>query len=425
MSKETKYVIIGGGVAGLGAIEGIREVDKEGEITLVTMEAYPPYSRPGISYWLYGKLDDTTMPLRDDSFYSNLGVTLMTDCEATSIDTKAGTIKTKGGKDIPFDRLLIATGGSPILPPIDGAEGLDMVFSFTTYKDAREIGKKRDKIKRAVVVGGGLIGLKAAEALNNIGVKVTVLELMDRILSLAFDKTAGDLVAKGLVEAGIEIITEDTAQKVVSDGGKIMEIVLRSGKSVEADALILAIGVRPRVELAGGAGIDVGRGILVDERLMTNIKDIYAAGDASEAYDIIYRERRVTPILPNAYGQGKQAGRNMAGTDEPYEGGLSMNAIGFYGLDTISIGLVDPPENGGYDVLVRLDKENNIYRKLVTKEGRLFGAVLVGEVERAGIFASLIRDGVSIAGLEETMLSGEFGHVHMDRDLRVKRLERR
>jgi NAD(P)H-nitrite reductase large subunit len=327
--------------------------------------------------------------------------------------------------DIAFDRLLIATGGTPILPPIEGAEGLDTVFSFTTLKDAKEIGKNKKKIKKAVVVGGGLIGLKAAEALNNIGVEVTVLELMDRILSLAFDRTAGDLVAKSLMEAGIDIITEDTAQKVVSDGGKIKEIVLKSGKSVEADALVLAIGVRPGVDLAKTAGIDVGRGILVDERLMTNIKNIYAAGDASEAYDIIHQERRVTPILPNAYGQGKQAGRNMAGADEDYEGGLSMNAIGFYGLDTISIGLVDPPEDGGYDVMVRLDEENRVYRKLVTKDGKLFGVVLVGEVERAGIFAGLIRDGVAITGMEEAMLSGEFGHVHMDRDLRVKRLERR
>lgn len=425
MSDSKRYVIIGGGVAGLGAIEGIREIDKDGKITLVTKEAYPPYSRPGISYWLSGKLTDDAMPLRDSSFYEDLGVDVMTDSEVTSIDPKGKSIKIKGGGEIPFDRLLIAAGGSPILPPIEGADKADLVFSFTTYRDAIEIGKNKSKIKKAVVVGGGLIGLKAAEALNNIGVVVTVLELIDRILSLAFDKTAGDLVAKSLVEAGIDIVTEDTAQKVVTEGGKIKEIVLKSGKSVEADALILAIGVRPDLALAQSAGIGVGRGILVDDMLKTSANDIYAAGDVAEAYDIIYRERRVAPILPNAYGQGKQAGRNMAGANEAYEGGLSMNAIGFYGLDTISVGLVDPPEDGGYEVLVRLEEEKGVYRKLVIKEGRLYGVVLVGEVERAGIFAGLIRDGVNISGLEEKMLSGEFGLVHMEREMRESRLERR
>ena len=431
MSDAKKYVIIGGGVAGLGAIEGIREIDMDGEITLITKEAYPPYSRPGISYWLSGKLTDETMPLRDNSFYKNLKVNVMTDSEVVSINQKGGsiTIKDKGATkdkgDIKFDRLLMATGGSPILPPLTGADKADLVFSFTTYHDAIEINKNRDKIKKAVVVGGGLIGLKAAEALNDIGIEVTVLELMDRILSLAFDRTAGNLVSEKLSNAGINIITGDTAERVVTDGGKIKEIILKSGKSIEADALIFAIGVRPDVGLAKSAGVEVGRGILVDDKLMTNLDNIYAAGDVSETYDIVHKERRVTPILPNAYHQGKQGGRNMADANEVYEGGLSMNAIGFYGLDTISIGLVDPPEDARYEALISLDEKSGDYRKLIIKDNRLFGVVLVGEVDRAGIFAGLIRDGIDIAGLKEKMLDPEFGHIHMDKNLREERLEKR
>jgi NAD(P)H-nitrite reductase large subunit len=425
MSDVKKYVIIGGGVAGLGAIEGIREVDADGEITLITKEAFPPYSRPGISYWLSGKLTDETMPLRNDSFYKNFKVNVMTDSEVVSINHEGGSIAIKDKGEIKFDRLLIATGGSPILPPLEGADKAELVFSFTTYHDAIEINKNKDKIKKAVVVGGGLIGLKAAEALNDIGIEVTVLELMDRILSLAFDRTAGNIVSEKLSDAGINIITGDTAERVVTDGGKIKEIILKSGKSIEADALIFAIGVRPDVGLAKSAGVEVGRGILVDDKLMTNLDNIYAAGDVSETYDIVHKERRVTPILPNAYHQGKQGGRNMAGANEVYEGGLSMNAIGFYGLDTISIGLVDPPEDAGYETLIYLDEKSGNYRKLVTKDNKLFGVVLVGEVNRAGIFAGLIRDGIDIAGLEEKMLDPEFGHIHMDKDLREERLERR
>ncbi len=425
MSDVTKYVIIGGGVAGLGAIEGISEIDVDGKITLITRESFPPYSRPGISYWLSGKLTDETMPLRDDSFYKNLKVNVMTDSEVVSINHKEKSIAIRDKGDIKFDRLLIATGGSPILPPLTGADKAELVFSFTTYQDAIEINKNKDKIKKAVVVGGGLIGLKAAEALNNIGIKVTVLELMDRILSLAFDRTAGNIVSERLNDAGINIITGDTAERVVTDDGKITEIILKSGKSIEADALIFAIGVRPDVGLAKSAGVEVGRGILVDDKLMTNLYNIYAAGDVSETYDIIHKERRVTPILPNAYHQGKQGGRNMAGANETYEGGLSMNAIGFYGLDTISIGLVDPPEDAEYEVLFHLDEKSGDYRKLIIKDNKLFGVVLVGEVDRAGIFAGLIRDGTNIAGLEEKMLTVDFGHIHMDKDLRKERLERR
>ncbi len=425
MSDSKKYVIIGGGVCGLGTIEGIREIDTDGEITLITKEAYPPYSRPGISYWLSGKLTDETMPLRDDSFYKNLKVNVMTDSEVVSINHKGGSIAIKDKGEIKFDRLLIATGGSPILPPLTGADKAELVFSFTTYHDAIEINKNKEKIKKAVVVGGGLIGLKAAEALNDIGIEVTVLELMDRILSLAFDRTAGNIVSEKLRDAGINIITGDTAERVVTDGGKIKEIILKSGKFIEADALIFAIGVRPDVGLAKSAGVEVGRGILVNDKLMTNLDNIYAAGDVSETYDIIHKERRVTPILPNAYHQGKQCGRNMADADEVYEGSLSMNAIGFYGLDTISIGLVDPPEDAGYEVLIYLDEKSGDYRKIIVKENKLFGVVLVGEVNRAGIFAGLIRDGIDIAGLEEKMLDPEFGHIHMDKDLREERLERR
>jgi NAD(P)H-nitrite reductase large subunit len=275
-----------------------------------------------------------------------------------------------------------------------------------------------------VVIGGGLIGLKAAEALNDIGVSVTVLELMDRVLSQAFDKTAGELVRKRLDGAGIDVITEDTADEVITDSDGVKAVKLRSGKTIDTDAVVVAIGVRPAVDLAETAGLEVDRGIVVGEKLTTSNADIFAAGDAASAYDIIAKERRVTPILPNAYRQGKQAGRNMAGADEDYEGGLSMNAIGFYGLDTISIGLVNPEQEGDVTVLKHLDEETETYRKLVLDRGRLVGVVLVGDVARAGIFAGLIRDGVDVSGLEEKMLSSDFGHVHLEKDVRTERLGR-
>ncbi len=418
------YLIIGGGVAALGAIDGIRSIDATGKITLVTNEAFPPYSRPGISYWLSGKLADWGMPLRDEAFYREAGVTILTDTRAVTLDTKKKTVATDRAGTIAYDKLLLATGGAPIIPPIEGIAGTDMVFTFTTYNDALTISAKKDRIKRAVVVGGGLIGLKAAEALNDIGISVTVVELMDRILSLAFDKTAGDLMKKRLEKAGIAVITGDSVTAVTAAGGAVSAVKLGSGATIDTDALVVAVGVKPDTALAAAAGIKVNRGILVDQYLMTSAPDVFAAGDVVEAYDLAAKDRRVTPILPNASRQGRQAGRNMAGAAESYEGGLPMNSIGFYGLSSISVGLVNPAEGSPYRVVTRLDEACDIYRKLIFDDGRLVGAVLVGDVARAGIFFGLVRDGTPVTGMEEKMLSTDFGHVHFDKEVRTQRLKR-
>jgi len=418
------YVIIGGGVAALGAIDGIRSIDAKGAITLITDEAFAPYSRPGISYWLSGKLADWGMPLRDEAFYREAGVTILTGTRAVSLDPKKKKVETDKAGTVSYDKLLIATGGTSIVPPIEGIQGADMVFSFTTYNDALTISGKKEKIKRAVVVGGGLIGLKAAEALNDIGIAVTVVELMDRIMSLAFDKTAGSLMEKRLAKSGITVFTGDSVKAVETKDGAISAATLASGKKIETDAVVVAVGVKPNTALAAAAGIKINRGVLVDQYLMTSAGDIFAAGDVVEAYDLAAKDRRVTPILPNASRQGRQAGRNMAGAAESYEGGLPMNSIGFYGLSSVSVGLTNPPQDAGYRVVTRLDEDCDIYRKLVFSDGRLVGAVLVGDVARAGIFFGLVRDGTPVTGLEERMLSTDFGHVHFEKEVRRERLKR-
>jgi nitrite reductase (NADH) large subunit len=418
------YVIVGGGVAALGAIDGIRSLDQKGTITLITDESFAPYSRPGISYWLSGKLADWGMPLRDEAFYREARVTILTDTRAVSLDTEKKEVVTDRAGTIVYHKLLLATGGASIVPPIEGIEGADMVFSFTTYNDALTISAKKETIKRAVVVGGGLIGLKAAEALNDIGIAVTVVELMDRIMSLAFDKTAGDLMKKRLEKAGITVITGDSVKRVETKDGAISQATLASGRKVDTDAVVVAVGVKPNTALAAAAAIQVNRGILVDQYLMSSAPDVFAAGDVVEAYDLTAKDRRVTPILPNASRQGRQAGRNMAGAAESYEGGVPMNSIGFYGLSSISVGLINPPDDAEYRIVTRLDEEHDIYRKLVFSGDRLVGAVLVGDVARAGVFFGLVRDGTPVTGLEEKMLSTDFGHVHFDREVRKARLTR-
>jgi len=424
-----KYVIIGGGAASIGAIEGIRSVTKEGEITVVTREEFLPYSRPGISYWLSGKLPHAATPLRDLAFFERNGVRAATGGAATGVDTEKKIIVINEKGEIPYDRLLIATGGTPIIPPIKGLEKIERVFSFTTARDAMRIAAARERIRRAVILGGGLIGLKAAEALFDMGIAVTVLELSDHILASVLDENASRIVRKHLEGAGFEIITGDSVKSVEEEGNGELIMKTEKGKTLLADALIIAIGVRPDLTLARNAApkgaIAINRGILADDYLMTSAPDVYVAGDVAEAYDVASGTRRVTPILPNAHRQGMAAGRNMAGARERYEGGLPMNAIGFYGLDTVSIGRTLAADQKDYSIRSRIDEKRGTYRALAFSEGKLVGALLVSDVERSGVFSGLIRDGVFVSGIEETMLQPDFGMIHLEKSTREERLRRK
>jgi len=387
-----KYVIVGNGVASIGAIEGIRRNDPRGEIQVISEEDTPTYGRPLISYLLAGKITAERMPLRPASFYEQNKVKMVLGRQVTKVDTKAKTVTTDDGHAHHYDRLMLATGGAPFVPPIPGKDGPG-VYSFTTLANAQTLMDVAKTCKNVVVVGGGLIGLKAAEALHDRGVKVAIVELAPRVLSAAFDDKAGGLVAKRLAEVGIDVHCSTQASEITrGQDGNVSGVLLKDGVLLPCQAVVIAIGVVPRAELAKAAGITVDRGVLVDERLHASAKDVYAAGDVAQAKDLILDENRVVPIWPNAYQQGFYAGKNMTGVDSAYNGGLAMNAIAFYGLPTVSVGIVNPaPGDAGVETSETLDEEHGTYRKLVFKDQRLVGYVLVGEIDTAGLYTGFIR----------------------------------
>lgn len=404
------YVIIGNGVASVGAIEGIRRLDQEGTIVVLGNEHVPAYGRPLISYLLAGKIGPERLNLRSDDFYRRMCVDLRLNTTATAIDTKKKTVTTNKGEVIPFDRLLIATGGVPFNPPIPGADGSG-VYNFTTLDHAQALIAAAKKMKRAVVIGGGLIGLKAAESLFDRGVDVTILELSSRVLSAAFDENAGRLAARRLAETGIGVRCGVTAKEIHRDDkGQIIGVLTTDGMFVPCEAVVVAIGVVPNSKLAKDAGIKTDRGVQVDDSLQTSAKGVFAAGDVAQARDMITEDNRVVPIWPNAYNQGYYAGRNMAGAKESYEGGLAMNSISFYGLPTISVGQVNPPKPEDYEIAIHLDEKRQIYRKLVFKDDRLIGYVLVGEIDNAGMYTSFIKFRMPIpAETKRALMHGEPG----------------
>ena len=412
------YVIIGNSASGIAAIEAIREYDEKNKITVISDEPYSNYSRPLISYFLGNKVSLENISFQEKDFYKDNKVDLILNNKATKLDLKKKYVILADRRKISFDKLLITTGGTPIVPEIKG-RNFNGVFSFTTLSDAQKIEKyiKTNKVKKAVVLGGGLIGLKATEALIELKIKVTIVELADRILSATFDKKASAIIEAALEKIGCKSITNNTIAEIKGKNSKVKEVILKDKKKIPTELVIVAIGVKPNIELVKNRAINTNKGILVDNFMQTNIKDIYAAGDCCEAKDSLLNTNRPIAIWPVAKRQGKIAGYNMAGLKREYQGSFAMNSVELCGIPTISVG-ESCPEKEGYQVLEYFAPEKSIYKKIVIKNKRIIGVIFVGDIERAGIYTILIKDKVDTSGFKENLLKEDFGLISLPKEYR-------
>ncbi len=421
-----RYVLIGNSAGGIAAIEAIRECDKKGEITVISDEPrifvrgkpHINYSRPLISYLLGEKVTLDKMPYRGEDFYKDNRVELILNRKATKLNLKKKEVVLAGDRKLPFDKLLIAAGGMPVIPEIKGLNS-GGVFTFTRLADARNIKNyiRTNKVKEAVVVGGGLIGLKATEALMELKIKVVIVELADRVLSATFDKKASSIIENALGRKGCELITNNTVVEIKGKNKRAEGVILKDGKKISASLVIVAVGVRPNIELVKNTPIKTNKGILVDAFLQTNIKDIYAAGDCCEAEDLLLEMKRPIAIWPAAVRQGKIAGFNMAGARKEYPGSFAMNSVELCGIPTISVGETYP-EGKGYQVLECFDQKNSVYKKIVLKNNKVVGAIFVSDIERAGIYTGLIKDKVDAASFKEHLLKEDFGLISLPKEYR-------
>ncbi len=388
------YVIVGNGVSAIGAIEGIRLHDKTGKIVVVSDEEVPTYGRPLISYYLSDKIKFETLPFRPEEFYKTNNVEMKLGSRVLSIDTEKKELVLDCGDKFNYGKLLLATGGTPTKPPLPGIDGPG-VHNFTTVAHAEALKELVDKVKKVVVIGAGLIALKAAEGFAEKGVDVTIL-VRSRIMRTYFDETAGELIVEHLEKNGIKFFQGTNTKEIVRlNDGTIKGVETDEGL-VEADVVIVAAGVRPNMGLAAQAGIVTKEGIRVDDYLATSDSNVFAAGDVAEAKDLLTGEYTVRPIWPNAYSQGRYAGLNMAGADKPYTGGMSMNSITYYGLATISVGETNVGDDEGFETDIYLDRENSVYRKLLFKDDVLAGCILIGEIDAAGFYTSFIKNGFKL-----------------------------
>lgn len=387
------YVIIGNSAAGLSALQAIRERDKTGSITVVSEEVYDAYSRPLISYYLKDKVTYEKMLLRAPGFMEDNNVKLIKGVKATNVTPDKKTVSLADGTKLPYDRLLLATGSVPFVPPVEGMAKQENVFTFLDLGNSDKIKKYVRPGMRAVVIGGGLIGLKAAEGLHKVCPDVTVLELADRILPTILDAQGAAVVTRRLVENGINLMTGNTAVKI-NGTDKVESLTLKSGETLPCDILVMAVGVRPNTELAKLAGIEVGRGIITDEHMRTSVADIYAAGDVTESLDTLDGSKKILALWPNAVQQGKAAGDSMAGGDRAFGGAFAINAIDFFDMRISTCGITGTEENGFVNI-VRADETS--YRRFVTKDDTLKGYIIIGDISRAGLYTSLIRNGMKLS----------------------------
>lgn len=375
----SKIVIIGNSAAAVGCVEGVRSVDKNSEIVLIASEKHHTYSRPLISYLLYGKTDEQRMKYRPDSFYSDNMVDTMLGKTAVSVDPKGHTVKLESGEVISYDKLMVATGSSPFVPPMKGLDKVEKKFTFMTLDDAHALDNAISAESRALVIGAGLIGLKCVEGIADKVKEIAVVDMADRILPSVLDAEGAELVQKSIEKHGVKFYLNDSAAELEPNKAK-----LKSGAEVEFDVLVVAVGVRPNIALLKDAGAECGRAIKTDNKCQTSLKDIYAGGDCTESYDITIGAERVLALLPNAYMQGNTAGVNMAGGEQLYENAIPMNAMGMFGYHMITA--------GSYDGNVYTEKEGENYKKLFYKDNRLMGYIMIGDIKRAGIYTALIKN---------------------------------
>lgn len=415
---KAKYVSVGYSAGAIGMIEAVRKFDKKSPILCVTKENYPAYGRPAIVDYAMHKIDEEGIFYKGKDYSKIRGVDVKMGAAVTEINAKAHTLTLSDGEQVSYEKLLINTGGKPISPPLPGKE-LKGVMHFFNLDEAKEMRRQAKEmgVKNAVVIGGGLIGLKATEALCHLGVKVTMVELMPMILSRSLDALSSQMMTDKLRKAGVEVITGSSVKEIIGDT-KVRKVKLDNGREIETELVYIAIGVTPDTELAEKSGIKVNKGIDLDRRMQTSQKDIYAAGDAAKGYNFLTNSDMVIAIWPVARKMGFYAGLNMMGVDREYDGSIPMNSLYFEDLYTISYGDSNPQDPKGYEIMEKSYDNGKSYRKIVVKDNQIVGAVFVNDISRAGVVKGLMYECVPIAKYKDLLLKKDFAFVHLPKDYR-------
>lgn len=399
MSKK-KHLIIGCGPAALSAVDTMRRLGNDEDITMVSREESLPYSPAALPYVLGGRTTEGDLFPRKDDYFSKRRVAFVTGREAVQIIPDRKQVVYRNGTTEQYDKLLIACGAEPVAQPIKGSAAGELP-AFHTYADYRRL---KDAIRGGcdvTVLGAGMVAVELAVALIETGCSVRIIG-RGRPLRAYFDEEAGGHIQDILVDRGVKILTGKSISQVSKSGG-CLTIACTDGEAFETGVVVSCLGVRPNLRLVQGAGIAVNQGILVDTRMRTSLEGVYAAGDIAEGSSFVDGLSGVCAILPEAIAQGRVAGANMAGRETDYEGWIAMNLLKLFGYSAFSVG-VTMPGHGDVKVIENKDRNRRYFERLVVRDGKMIGAMFVNVDVDPGVFSYLIRKRVNVGAYEQALL---------------------
>jgi NAD(P)H-nitrite reductase large subunit len=399
-----RYVIIGSGPAGVIAAETLRKLDSDGKITLLGDEPEPPYSRMALPYYLVQRISEQGTYLRkSQDHFDKAGIELEIE-RVVRVDADGHRLFLESGSTLDYDRLLIATGSSPVSPPIPGMD-LPGIFSCWTLADGRNIASRAKPGSRVLLMGAGFIGCIILQALAKSGADLTVVEMGDRMVPRMMNEKAGNLIKQWCIDKGVEVHTSTRVTQIESEGSvssPVLNVTLENGQTMACDLVVSATGVRPNTAFLDGSGVRIEEGILVNRQMQTSVPDIYAAGDVAQGLDFSTGGYSVQAIQPTASEHGQIAARNMAGmTGALHNGNINMNVLDTLGLVSSSFGLWMGVEGGDYAELYNPDRYQ--YLNLQFSDDILIGATSLGLTQHVGVLRGLIQSRIRLGKWKETL----------------------
>lgn len=389
---NTQHVIIGASAAGLSAACAILKTDPRASVTVLSEEREAPYFRPMIPFIISGKKAPSDVAMMGQGPYVAKGIDVRLSTRAVSVDTRERQVQTQSGEKVHYDRLLIASGSTPYLPPDIEGVGIQGVYALRTLSQSHDAASRTAKTKHAVMLGGGLLNLKAAFALLEKKIAVTLVVYSPEILSQLMEPDDAVMIRAALEKAGLRIMTGRSAKTILEGPDGVHGVRLDSGEELPCEMVFIGKGVKPCVDYLSSSGVALDSGVIVDRHTQSNVNGVFAAGDVAVTFDPITGARIVTGLWTNAAEMGLCAGKNMAGQPTAYTGTFGiMNATQVAGLPFVSMGVVHPKNS---DAHVIRDTTPTSYRKLVFSKDRdrLLGLVLIGDITNAGLYRFIMRE---------------------------------
>lgn len=411
-ADRADYLVIGGSAAGMAAAQVIRRQAPSSRVTVLSEEPDMPYFRPMIPYVVTGRKKPEEIGLQGNGPYTAGGIDVRTGSHVDSVDVSRKSVAVKGGGRLSYGRLLLATGSRPYIPPEIQGTDAQGVFALRKLSDAREMARRAGDTNSAVMLGGGLLNLKATFALLERGVKVTLVVQSPEVLSQLMEPGDAGLIRDALDKAGLKIVTGRSAKGIISGKNGVAGVSLDDGSEMACGMVCIGKGVRPNIDFLPGSGITIDKGIVVDKNTSCSTPDIFAAGDVAVTFDPVTGKRIMTGLWTNAVEMGRCAGYNMAGKKTAYAGTFGiMNATQVADMPFVSMGIV---HTKGSDHEVHVRASGSTYRKVVfSPDGeRLVGALFVGDITGAGMYRYVIRGNMNIGRIKPRILDGTLHYGH-------------